>query len=70
MAIKLNFVTPNKNKIIFFIKSALCILSPVVVIAAAAAKSLQSCRTIYNPIDGSPQGIILSKTDGIFTNSL
>lgn len=32
--------------------------------------SSQSCRTIYNPIDGSPQGIILSKTDGIFTNSL
>ena len=23
---------------------------------AAAAKSLQSCPTLYNPIDGSPQG--------------
>ena len=70
MAIKLNFVTPNRNKIIFFIKSALCILSPVVVIAAAAAKSLQSCPTICNPIDGSPPEIILSKSDEIFTNSV
>ena len=25
-------------------------------IAAAAAKSLQSCPTLYNPIDGSPPG--------------
>ena len=24
--------------------------------AAAAAKSLQSCPTLYDPIDGSPQG--------------
>ena len=24
--------------------------------AAAAAKSLQSCLTLYNPIDGSPPG--------------
>ena len=24
--------------------------------AAAAAKSLQSCPTLYNPIDGSPPG--------------
>ena len=24
--------------------------------AAAAAKSLQSCQTLCNPIDGSPQG--------------
>ena len=26
------------------------------VIAAAAAKSLQSCPTLYDPIDGSPPG--------------
>jgi len=25
-------------------------------LAAAAAKSLQSCPTLYDPIDGSPQG--------------
>ena len=24
--------------------------------AAAAAKSLQSCPTLYDPLDGSPQG--------------
>jgi len=58
--IKLNFVTPNRNKIILFIKSTLCILFPVVVIAAAAAKSLQSCLTLCNPIDGSPPGIIFT----------
>ena len=26
--------------------------------AAAAAKSLQSCLTLYNPIDGSPPGSV------------
>ena len=26
------------------------------IVAAAAAKSLQSCLTLYNPIDGSPPG--------------
>ena len=25
-------------------------------IHAAAAKSLQSCSTLHNPVDGSPQG--------------
>ena len=29
---------------------------PVVVAAAAAAKSLQSCPTLCYPIDGSPRG--------------
>ena len=29
---------------------------PVLTAAAAAAKSLQSCLTLCNPIDGSPQG--------------
>ena len=28
----------------------------IVVVAAAAAKSLQSCPTLCNPIDGSPPG--------------
>ena len=28
----------------------------VLVAAAAAAKSLQSCPTLYDPIDGSPPG--------------
>ena len=28
----------------------------MVAAAAAAAKSLQSCLTLYNPIDGSPPG--------------
>ena len=27
-----------------------------IIIAAAAAKSLQSCLTLYDPIDGSPPG--------------
>ena len=27
--------------------------------AAAAAKSLQSCPTLYNPIDGSPPGSVV-----------
>ena len=26
------------------------------ILTAAAAKSLQSCPTLYNPIDGSPPG--------------
>ena len=30
--------------------------SPLGVAAAAAAKSLQSCPTLYDPIDGSPPG--------------
>ena len=29
--------------------------STSLIIAAAAAKSLQSCPTVYNPIDGSSQ---------------
>ena len=32
------------------------------ILAAAAAKSLQSCPTLYDPIDGSPPG---SPTPGI-----
>ena len=31
-------------------------LSPVDTVAAAAAKSLQSCLTLCNPINGSPRG--------------
>ena len=32
--------------------------------AAAAAKSLQSCPTLYNPIDGSPPGSPVPTTWG------
>ena len=44
-----------------FQKSCLCLLSPLTFFckfkyAAAAAKSLQSCPTLCNPIDGSPLG--------------
>jgi len=39
---------------------ALCLLtvllSYILIIAAAAAKSLQSCPTLCDPIDGSPPG--------------
>ena len=33
-----------------------CCLAYRVIVAAAAAKSLQSCPTLCNPIDGSPPG--------------
>ena len=33
-----------------------CIKMLNLVIAAAAAKSLQSCPALYDPIDGSPPG--------------
>ena len=36
----------NSNSLIYRVAAA----------AAAAAKSLQSCPTLYNPIDGSPPG--------------
>ena len=31
-------------------------LDPLTAAAAAAVKSLQSCPTLFNPIDGSPPG--------------
>ena len=39
-------------RVVCYVPSTLCILS----FAAAAAKSLQSCPTLCNPIDGSPPG--------------
>ena len=33
-----------------------CILSHVAAAAAASAKSLQSCPTLCDPVDGSPLG--------------
>ena len=36
--------------------------------AAAAAKSLQSCPTLYDPIDGSPPGYLPNK--GVAPNAL
>ena len=38
-----------------------------VITAAAAAKSLQSCATLWDPIDGSPPG---SSVHGIFQASV
>ena len=32
---------------------------PAATVAAAAAKSLQSCLTLYDPIDGSPSGFLV-----------
>ena len=39
------------------------VLSPLCATAAAAAKSLQSCPTLCDPLDGSPPG---SPIPGIF----
>ena len=33
--------------------------SPILIPAAAAAKSLQSCPTLWDPIDGSPPGSLV-----------
>ena len=38
------------------IKAGSCLLAYPVFAAAAAAKSLQSCPTLWDPIDGSPPG--------------
>ena len=51
----------QKLKVHFCFK--LCFVMMIKVIAAAAAKSLQSCPTLCNPIDGSPPG---SPIPGIF----
>ena len=37
--------------------AAVSVLDLIVIAAAAAVKSLQSCPTLYHPIDGSPPGI-------------
>ena len=44
--------------IISFVAYTTVVLHPFLLaaIAAAAAKSLQSCPTLYDPIDGSPRG--------------
>ena len=43
-----------------FLLTSLCIIGPTFIhlpaVAAAAAKSLQSCPTLCDPIDGSPPG--------------
>ena len=43
--------------------SVLCFVKVTAAAAAAAAKSLQSCPTLCDPIDGSPPG---SSVHGIF----
>ena len=52
---------PPKNKLVttslFFINQCLILFCiQVCLFAAAAAKSLQSCPTLWDPIDGSPPG--------------
>ena len=48
---------PSGQWVLFrFIISSLISCVPVLSIAAAAAKSLQSCPTLCDPIDGSPPG--------------
>ena len=49
----------GKNKCIL---TQICGIWKTVMLAAAAAKSLQSCPTLCDPIDGSPPG---SPTPGI-----
>ena len=48
-------VFPTKNQTFSFVPEA-CSVSLLVTAAAAAAKSLQSCLTLCDPIDGSPPG--------------
>ena len=48
-------------------KGCVCEVTRVLFLPAAAAKSLQSCPTLCNPIDGSPQsspvpGILQART--------
>ena len=40
----------------FIMKNRTCVIQQLVAAAAAAAKSLQSCPTLCDPIDGSPPG--------------
>ena len=51
---------PPKNKLVttslFFINRCLTLFCIQVCFFAAAAKSLQSCPTLWDPIDGSPPG--------------
>ena len=49
-------VTTVRGKLSLRSKSYVCNLPPPVVSPAAAAKSLQSCLILCNPIDGSPPG--------------
>ena len=37
-------------------KSSICKLTNIKPLTAAAAKSLQSCPTLFDPIDGGPPG--------------
>ena len=51
---------PPQNKLVttslFFINQCLILFCIQVCLFAAAAKSLQSCPTLWDPIDGSPSG--------------
>ena len=57
----------NNQKTKYSIETELEMVQMLKLIAAAAAKSLQSCPTLCNPIDGSPpgfsvQGILQART--------
>ena len=47
-------IQEQQNRLHFWLIQRAC--TETVLGAAAAAKSLQSCPTLYNPIDGSPLG--------------
>ena len=53
----------SKYFVYSFLTAALLVDPEFAAAAAAAAKSLQSCPTLCDPIDGSPQG---SPVPGIF----
>ena len=58
MSFLLNCVNLNDSWLCLFLTLSALFLSNLLVCgaAAAAAKSLQSCPTLCNPIDGSPPG--------------
>ena len=57
------FLPRSKHLLILWLQSMGFLGVGHAAIAAAAAKSLQSCPTLYDPIDGSPPG---SSVHGIF----
>ena len=49
-------IYPDKNVIQNDTYTHIFIAAPFTIVAAAAPKSLQSCPTLCDPIDGSPPG--------------
>ena len=58
MMMLVNVVLSSNNFMYLLVVLGLqcCVSFSLVVAAAAAAKSLQSCPTLSNPMDGSPPG--------------